>query len=223
MSTSSLPRWHPQALVEEDQLLRAAAVALVDREERRERRIEQERVDEARRALEMERVMRRLKAMTESARTGKTVTIYEGQGLKRVPVTGPWWLAEQPPYGTAEAERWELRRNGLVGKVTTDVRRGMAEKDRLALAAAEVSDSSGSESSYIDRDTDFSPVSSAALPADPAWSRSQARFEDAVGDGAYLADPYCERFGDAVGDGAYFADPYCESEEEVEETKHGGS
>ena len=42
-------------------------------------------------------------------------------------------------------------------------------------------------------------------PADPAWSRSQARFED------------------AVGDGTYFADPNFEWEEEVEETKHGGS
>ena len=42
-------------------------------------------------------------------------------------------------------------------------------------------------------------------PADPAWSRSQALFED------------------AVGDGTYFADPNFEWEEEVEETKHGGS
>ena len=44
-----------------------------------------------------------------------------------------------------------------------------------------------------------------ALPVDPEWSRSQALFED------------------AVGDGTYFADPNCEWEEEVEETKHGGS
>ena len=51
----------------------------------------------------------------------------------------------------------------------------------------------------------MNPVSSPALPADPAWSRSQALFED------------------AVGDGTYFADPNCEWEEEVEETKHGGS
>ena len=48
-------------------------------------------------------------------------------------------------------------------------------------------------------------VSSPALSADPAWSRSQALFED------------------AVGDGTYFADPNFEWEEEVEETKHGGS
>ena len=53
--------------------------------------------------------------------------------------------------------------------------------------------------------TDVNLVSSPALPADPAWSRSQARFEDAVGDGTYLADPDFEW------------------EEEVEETKHGGS
>ena len=44
-----------------------------------------------------------------------------------------------------------------------------------------------------------------ALPVDPEWSRSQALFED------------------AVGDGTYFADPNFEWEEEVEETKHGGS
>ena len=43
------------------------------------------------------------------------------------------------------------------------------------------------------------------LPVDPEWSRSQALFED------------------AVGDGTYFADPNYEWEEEVEETKHGGS
>ena len=40
---------------------------------------------------------------------------------------------------------------------------------------------------------------------DPEWSRSQALFEDAVGDGTYFADPNYER------------------EEEVEEAKHGGS
>ena len=56
-----------------------------------------------------------------------------------------------------------------------------------------------------DRDTHFDPDSSPKLPADPEWSRSQALFED------------------AVGDGTYFADPNCEWEEEVEETKHGGS
>ena len=53
--------------------------------------------------------------------------------------------------------------------------------------------------------TYFNPDSSQALPVDPEWSRSQALFED------------------AVGDGTYFADPNCEWEEEVEETKHGGS
>ena len=41
---------------------------------------------------------------------------------------------------------------------------------------------------------------------DPAWSRSQALFEDAVGDGTYFADPNFEW-----------------GEEDVEETKHGGS
>ena len=56
-----------------------------------------------------------------------------------------------------------------------------------------------------DRDTHFDPDSSPKLPADPEWSRSQAQFEDAVGDGTYLADPDFEW------------------EEEVEETKHGGS
>ena len=68
-----------------------------------------------------------------------------------------------------------------------------------------LSDATGSESSDSDRDTYFNPDSSQALPVDPEWSRSQALFED------------------AVGDGTYFADPNCEWEEEVEETKHGGS
>ena len=68
-----------------------------------------------------------------------------------------------------------------------------------------MSDATGSESSDADRDTDINLVSSPAQPPDPAWSRSQALFED------------------AVGDGTYFADPNCEWEEEVEETKHGGS
>ena len=67
------------------------------------------------------------------------------------------------------------------------------------------SDSPGSESSGSDRDTNSSPDSSPKLPADPEWSWSQAQFEDAVGDGTYLADPDFEW------------------EEEVEETKHGGS
>ena len=61
------------------------------------------------------------------------------------------------------------------------------------------------QDSGSDRDTYFNPDSSPKLPADPEWSRSQALFEDAVGDGTYFADPNYER------------------EEEVEETKHGGS
>ena len=70
-----------------------------------------------------------------------------------------------------------------------------------------------SEDSYgagSDRGTYFNPDSSPKLPADPEWSRSQALFED------------------AVGDGTYFADPNFEWEEQVEESrsrrpKHGGS
>ena len=147
----------------------------------------------------------RLKAMTESARTGKTVTLYFGDGRAPLPVRGPRWLAVQPPYGTPEEKAWERRRKGLVGNVTESVRREMEEEDRQAQAAAEMSDSTGSGSSDTDRDTDINLVSSPALPADPAWSRSQAQFEDAVGDGTYLADPDFEW------------------EEEVEETKHGGS
>ena len=46
-------------------------MALTDYEERQEQSAKQERVVEARRALEMERTMRRLQAMAESARTGK--------------------------------------------------------------------------------------------------------------------------------------------------------
>ena len=88
---------------------------------------------------------------------------------------------------------------------TEKVRREMEEEDRQAQAAAELSDATGSESSDSDRDTYFNPDSSQALPVDPEWSRSQALFED------------------AVGDGTYFADPNYEWEEEVEETKHGGS
>ena len=110
-----------------------------------------------------------------------------------------------PAYGTPEEKAWERRRKGLVGNVTESVRREMEEEDRQAQAAAELSDATGSESSDSDRDTYFNPDSSQALPVDPEWSRSQALFED------------------AVGDGTYFADPNCEWEEEVEETKHGGS
>ena len=111
----------------------------------------------------------------------------------------------EPPYGTAEATRWALRRNGLIDRTANDVLREMEEEGRKAWAAAEESDSPGSESSGSDRDTNSSPDSSPKLPADPEWSRSQAQFEDAVGDGTYLADPDFEW------------------EEEVEETKHGGS
>ena len=42
------------------------------------------------------------------------------------------------------------------------------------------------------RDTHFNPDSSPKLPVDPEWSRSQALFEDAVGDGTYFADPNFE-------------------------------
>ena len=195
---------NPQALVDEDQLRWAAAVAQVELDEREERRIEQGRVDEYRRHLELERVKNRLKAMTESARTGRTVTIYFGDGRAPLPVDGPRWLAEEPPYGTAEAKAWEHRRKSLMANETEKVRREMEEEDRQAQAAAELSDATGSESSDSDRDTYFNPDSSQALPVDPEWSRSQALFED------------------AVGDGTYFADPNCEWEEEVEETKHGG-
>ena len=68
----------------------------------------------------------------------------------------------------------------------------MEEEDRQAWDAAEESDSHGSESSGSDRDTYFNPDSSQALPVDPEWSRSQALFEDAVGDGTYFADPNFE-------------------------------
>ena len=122
-----------------------------------------------------------------------------------LPVDGPRWLAVEPPYGTAEATRWALRRNGLIDRTANDVLREMEEEDRQARDAAEESDSHGSESSGSDRGTYFNPDSSPKLPADPEWSRSQALFED------------------AVGDGTYFADPNYEWEEEVEETKHGGS
>ena len=122
-----------------------------------------------------------------------------------LPVRGPRWLAAQPPYGTPEEKAWELQRQGVVRNETGKVRREMEEEDRQAQAAAELGDATGSESSDSDRDTYFNPDSSQALPVDPEWSRSQALFED------------------AVGDGTYFADPNFEWEEEVEETKHGGS
>ena len=98
----------------------------------------------------------------------------------------------EPPYGTAEAKAWEHRRRSLMASETEKVRREMEEEDRQAQAAAELSDATGSESSDSDRDTYFNPDSSQALPVDPEWSRSQALFEDAVGDGTYFADPNCE-------------------------------
>ena len=183
---------NPQALVDEDQLRWAAAVAQVELDEREERRIEQGRVDEYRRHLELERVTNRLKAMTESARTGKAVTLYFGDGRAPLPVRGPRWLAVQPPYGTPEEKAWERQRQGLVRNETGKVRREMEEEDRRAQAAAEMSDAIGSESSDADRDTDINLVSSPAQPPDPAWSRSQALFEDAVGDGTYFTDPNFE-------------------------------
>ena len=98
----------------------------------------------------------------------------------------------QPPYGTPEAKAWEHRRKSLMANETEKVRREMEEEDRQAQAAAELGDATGSESSDSDRDTYFNPDSSQALPVDPEWSRSQALFEDAVGDGTYFADPNCE-------------------------------
>ena len=77
--------------------------------------------------------MRRLQAMTQSARTGKTVTLYFGDGRAPLPVQGPRWLAEQPPYGSAEAEQWESKRNALIARTAKDVRREMeAEEEREA-------------------------------------------------------------------------------------------
>ena len=199
----------PQALVERDQLARAAAVALTDcdnlwgYEERRERSAAQKHTVEARRALEMERTTRRLQAMTQSARTGKTITLYFGDGRAPLPVTGPRWLAEQPPYGTAEAERWEHQRNGLIARTAKDVRREMeAEKEHETAEDGTWQDSDlGSNSSKeqedqqdssSDRDTHFNPDSSPKLPADldaDADRTAQAEFEEAVADGSYFADP----------------------------------
>ena len=193
----------PQALVEQDQLAWAAAVALTDcdYEEQRERSAEQERAVEARRALEMERTMRRLQAMTQSARTGKTVTLYFGDGRAPLPVQGPRWLAEQPPYGSAEAEQWESKRNALIARTAKDVRREMeAEEEHEAAEDGAWQDSdldsdSGKEhedqqGGGSDRDTHFDPDSSPELPADlgaDADRAVQAVFEEAVADGSYFA------------------------------------
>ena len=199
---------YPQALVEQDQLRWAAAVALADtdglwdREELREQHAEREHAKKARHALEMERTMRRLKAMTESARTGKTVTIYFGDGRAPLPVLGPRWLAEQPPYGTAEAGRWERRRNGLVARTAKDVRREIEAEEEHKTAeygAWQDSDldrdsnsSKEQEDSSSDRDTHFNPDSSPKLPAArdaDADRTAQAEFEEAVADGSYFAGP----------------------------------
>ena len=195
--------------MEQDQLLWAAAVALADtdglwdREELRERHTEREQAKKERHALEMERTTRRLKAMTESARTGKTVTLYFGDGRAPLPVSGPRWLAEQPPYGTAEAERWERRRNGLFARTAKDVRREIeAEKEHKTAEDGTWQDSDlGSDSgkeqedqqdSSSDRDTHFHSGSSPKLPADldaDADRTAQAEFEEAVAGGSYFADP----------------------------------
>ena len=74
------------------------------------RKAEQERADEARNALQVERTLRRMKAMTESAKRGCPVNIYGGPAVLQV--TGPRWLAERPSSPTAAA-RWEQRCNGL--------------------------------------------------------------------------------------------------------------
>ena len=195
---------NPQALVDEGQLAWAAAVAQVELDEREERRIEQERVDEYRRFLVLERVTNRLKAMTESARTGRPVTLYFGDGRAPLPVTGPRWLVEQPPYGTPEEKAWERRRKGLVARTAKDVRREMeAEEEHRAAeyGAWQDSDLDSSSSkeqeqdqqdSSSDRDTHFNPDSSPKLPADldaDADRTAQAEFEEAVADGSYFADP----------------------------------
>ena len=189
---------YPQALVEQDQLRWAAAVALADtdglwdREELREQHAEREHAKKARHALEMERTMRRLKAMTESARTGKTVTIYFGDGRAPLPVSGPRWLAEQPPYGTAEAGRWERRRNGLVARTAKDVRREIEAEEEHKTAeygAWQDSDldrdsnsSKEQEDSSSDRDTHFNPDSSPKLPAEEdRQAQAAAEVSDATG------------------------------------------
>ena len=201
---------YPQALVEEDQLRWAAAVALADtdglwdHEELRERRAEREQAKKERHALEMERTMRRLKAMTESARTGKVVTLYFGDGRAPLPVPGPRWLAEKPPYGTAEAERWERRRNGLIERTAKDVRREIEAEEEHKTAEygawqdSDLDSNSSKEQeqdqqdSSSDRDTHFNPDSSPKLPAEldaDADRTAQAEFEEAVADSSYFADP----------------------------------
>ena len=142
-------------------------------------------------------------------------------GAHRDP-TGPRWLAEQPPYGTAEAEQWERKRSALIARTAQDVRREMEAEEEYEAAEdgawqdSDLDSDSGKEhedqqGGGSDRDTHFNPDSSPKLPADPEWSRSQAQFEGAVRDGTYLADPDFE---------------WEEEEEETRDqapSKHGGS
>ena len=143
--------------------------------------------------------------MLESARTGKTVTLYFGDGRAPLPVPpGPRWLAEQPPYGTAEAERWERRRNGLFARTAKDVRREIEAEEEHKTAEygawqdSDLDSNSSKEQeqdqqdSSSDRDTHFNPDSSPKLPADldaDADRTAQAEFEEAVADGSYFAGP----------------------------------
>ena len=151
----------------------------------------------------MERTMHRLQAMTQSARTGKTVTLYFGDGRPPLPVPGPRWLAEQPPYGTAEAEQWERKRSALIARTAQDVRREMEAEEEYEAAEdgawqdSDLDSDSGKEhedqqGGGSDRDTHFNPDSSPKLPADlgaGADRAAQAVFEEAVADGSYCADP----------------------------------
>ena len=142
--------------------------------------------------------MRRLQAMTQSARTGKTVTLYFGDGRAPLPVQGPRWLAEQPPYGTAEAEQWERKRSALIARTAKDVRREMVAEEEheaaedgtysdLGSHSSEDEEQEDQQDSSSDRDTHFNPDSSPKLPADlhaDADRTAQAEFEEAVADGS---------------------------------------
>ena len=189
-----------QELVEEHQRAWAVAVAFTDaqgsnydHERRREQTIERERAEIAREALEMERAMRRVKAMTKSAKTGSPVTIYGGP--TRITVKGPRWLAERPLSGTAAAARWEHRYNGLIGSVAADVRREMEEEEEMKAAAncnytPSAEEEEDQHSSDSDRDTYINPDSSPALPLEPTTDAKclWADFEEDVGDGSYQPD-----------------------------------
>ena len=120
---------------------------------------------------------------------------------------GPRWLAEKPPYGTAEAERWERRRNGLVARTAKDVRREIEAEEEHKTAEygawqdrrdSDLDSNSSKEQeqdqqeSSSDRDTHFNPGSSPKLPADldaDTDRTAQAEFEEAVADGSYFAGP----------------------------------